>query len=62
MNSRLTNWNKVPEDWVMELDIMRTQLDEMGHTISDKDFMIHILNNSPSKYKSKVESLTKDLD
>ena len=34
----------------------------MGHTISDKDFMIHILHNLPMEYKSKVESLEKDLD
>ena len=34
----------------------------MGHTVSDKDFMIHILNNLPTEYESKVESLKKDLD
>ena len=34
----------------------------MGHVISDKDFMIHILANLPEEYKSKVKSLEKDLD
>ena len=34
----------------------------MWHMISDKDFMIHILNNLPMVYESKVESLEKDLD
>ena len=34
----------------------------MGHVISVKDFMIHILANLPEEYKSKVESLEKDLD
>ena len=34
----------------------------MGHVISDKDFMIHILANLPEVYESKVESLGNDLD
>ena len=34
----------------------------MGHVISVKDFMIHILANLPEEYKSKVESLENDLD
>ena len=46
----------------MELNIQRTQLDKMGHSISGKDFMLHILNNLPTKYESKVESLEKELD
>ena len=58
-NSSLTDWKKDPDDWITELDILQTQLEEMGHTISDKDFMIHILN---TEYKNKVESLKKDLD
>ena len=61
-NSNLTDWKKDPDDWITELDILQTQLEEMGHTISDKDLMIHILNNFPTEYKSKVASLVKDLD
>ena len=34
----------------------------MGQTISDKDFIIHILNTLPMEYESKVESFKKDLD
>ena len=34
----------------------------MGHAISDKDFMIHILANLPEEYESKVESLENKLD
>ena len=61
-NSSLTDWKQDPDDWITELDILRTQLEEMGHMISDKDFMIHILNNLPTEYESKVESLKKDFD
>ena len=61
-NSSLMDWKKDSDDWITELDILRTQLEEMGHTISEKDFMVHILNNLPTEYKSKVESLEKDLD
>ena len=34
----------------------------MGHVISDKDFMIHILANLPEEYKIKVKSLENDMD
>ena len=61
-NSSLMDWKQDPDDWITELDILQTLLEEMGHTISDKDFMINILNNLPTEYKNKVESLKKDLD
>ena len=38
-----------PDDWIHELDIVRTQLEEMGHAISDEVFIIHILNNLPTE-------------
>ena len=46
---------------MIELEIMVSQLDQMGYKITDKDFMIHVLGNSPEKYESKVETLEKDL-
>ena len=52
--SSLTDWKQDPDNWITELDILQTQLEEIEHTISDKDFMIHILNNLPTEYKSKV--------
>ena len=48
-NSSLTNWKKDPADWITELEKMRTQFDRMGHVISDKDFMIHMLANLPEE-------------
>ena len=43
MNSSFTYWKKEPADWIMELEKIQTQLDGMGHVISDKDFMTCIL-------------------
>ena len=61
-NSSLTDWKKDPADWITELERIRTQLDRMGHEISDEDFMIHVLGNLPDEYESKVETLEMDLD
>ena len=58
-NSKLTGWKKSPDDWIMELEIIASQLDQIGHK---KDFIIHILGNLPEEYKSKIETLEKDLD
>ena len=38
------------------------KLDQMGHNITDKDFMILFLGVLPVDYKRKVESLEKDMD
>ena len=34
----------------------------MGHKITDKNFMMHVLGNLPEEYASKIETLEKDLD
>ena len=34
----------------------------MEHKIINKDFMMHVLENLPEEYESKVETLEKDLD
>ena len=61
-NSKLTDWKKSPDDWITKLEIIISQLDQMGYKITDEDFMIHVLGNLPEEYESKVESLEKDLD
>ena len=38
-NLSFTNWKKDPADWITELEKTRTQLDRMGHVISDKEFL-----------------------
>ena len=61
-NSSSTNLKKDPIYCIMILEKIRTQLYGMGNVISDKDFMINLLDNLPEEYKSKVESLENDLD
>ena len=34
----------------------------MGHKITDKDFMMHVLGNLPEECESKMETLEKDFD
>ena len=34
----------------------------MGHIISDKDLMTHVLNKLPEEYESKIEQLQKDME
>ena len=46
----------------MELEIIASQLDQMGHKTTNKDFIMHVLGNLPEEYESKVETLEKDLD
>ena len=62
INSKLTNWKKSPDDWITELAIIICQLNQMGHKILNKDFMMHVIGNLPGEYESKVETLEKDLD
>ena len=61
-NSKLTDWKKSPDDWITELEIIVSQLDQMGHKITKEDFMMHVIGNLPEEYESKVETLEKDLD
>ena len=42
INSKLTDWKKLPDDWIMELEIIASQLDQIGYKIMNKDFILHI--------------------
>jgi gag-polypeptide of LTR copia-type len=39
-----------PEVWITQLEDISVRLEEMGLEISEKQFMIHVLNNLPSDY------------
>ena len=51
-NSKLELTNKDPEEWISHLKGLRIHMNECGQkgNVSDKHFMIHILNNLPKKY------------
>ena len=53
-NSKVSDWKKNLEDWIIQLEIKRTKLKRMGHIISGEDLIIHVLNNLPEEYESKI--------
>ena len=54
--SRLTSLNKDPDEWIVDLEIMKARLDDMNYPITDTSFFIHVLNNLPEEYDSIVEA------
>jgi gag-polypeptide of LTR copia-type len=43
-----------PEVWITELEDLCMRLEEMGSSISDNQFMIHMLNNLTSDYELQL--------
>jgi gag-polypeptide of LTR copia-type len=48
-----------PEVWITELEDLRVRLEDMGSTISDNQFMIHILNNLTTHYDLQLALMEK---
>jgi hypothetical protein len=48
-----------PEIWITELEDYRARLDDMGSSISENQFMIHVLNNVPTEYNLQLALLEK---
>jgi gag-polypeptide of LTR copia-type len=46
-----------PEVWITQLEDISVRLEEMGLEISEKQIMIHVLNNLPSDYDLQVALL-----
>jgi gag-polypeptide of LTR copia-type len=46
-----------PDVWITQLEDISVRLEEMGLEISEKKFMIHVLNNLPSDYDLQVALL-----
>ena len=45
-----------PEEWIVELEILRARLDQLKYPITDLHLMIHVLHNVPEQYDSVVEA------
>jgi len=58
-NSKLESVETDPEDWVSELEGLRTEIECIDSTsaMSEKDFMVKILNNLPSEYDVILDGL-----
>ena len=62
-NSRLTNKKDDPDVWITNLEDLRVKMELQGSSMSDIDFMIHILNNLPKEYEvsqAKLEDRIND--
>ena len=55
--SALKDKDTDPDEWLTELEDMRTQLSEMKMEMSDDDFIIHVLGNLPAEYEIEVSKL-----
>ena len=49
------------EVFITNMEDLRSKMENMGHKMEDKQFMIHILNVLPKAYKTQVGALEKSL-
>ena len=56
INSKLTDITEDPEEWIVELEILRARLDHMKYPITDLHLMIHVLHNIPEQYYLVVKA------
>ena len=63
-NSNLASCDEDPDEWIMELENLRTQIDAVSISgrMRDVDFIIHVLANLPQEYESTVENLEEKLE
>ena len=59
---KMTDSKKDPEEFITNLEELQVKLAEMGREITDKDLIIHILNNLPKEYDLQVEQLESRID
>ena len=58
-NSKLDSVDKDPDKWISHLEGLRIRMNEFSQkgSVSDEDFMIHILNNLPKEYNVILDGL-----
>ena len=63
INCRLENVDEDPEDWISKLETIRNEIENVpGATKkTDRDFLIHVLNNLPVEYDLVTIDLEKKL-
>ncbi len=55
-NSKLRR-GQDPDEWLLELELLRIRLANMGSLIADEDFITHVINNLTQDYSELVTSL-----
>ena len=60
-NSKLESLNKDPNELISHLDGLRNHMNKFGNkgNVSDKDFMIHVMNNLLKEYDIILDGLEK---
>ena len=58
-NSKLESSTRDPEDWISKLEGLRINIEliESSSAISERNFMVKILNNLPSEYDVILDGL-----
>ena len=56
-NKCALNKNQDPDEWISELERIRTRLRSLRSEIDDTDLIIHILNNLTPEYDNVVENI-----
>ena len=58
-NSKLDSIDKDPDEWISHLEGLQIEMNEFGQkgSVSDEDFMIHVLNNLPNEYDVILDGL-----
>ncbi len=51
-----------PDEWLLELELLRICLADMGSPITEEDFITHAINNLTQDYSELVTSLESDLE
>jgi len=55
--SKLQDMSKDPDVWISNLESIHARLKDLNADILNKDFIIHVLNGLPAKYKVQVSKL-----
>jgi hypothetical protein len=53
--------NEDPDSWITTLEEFRMKLDNIGSSMTDDQFMIHVINNPTSDYELQVVLLEKGI-
>ena len=58
-NSKLDSTDKDPDEWILHLEGLQIWMNKFGQkgSVSDEDFMIHVLNNLPEEYDVILDGL-----
>ena len=58
-NSKLESIKKDPDEWILNLEGLRNQMNGFGlkGSATDQDFMMHVQNNLPKEYDIILDGL-----